>query len=421
MTAVGGPPLAGMRVVEMTTAWAGPMAGRILAYLGAETIHVEAATLLDNWRGHKQAPDPHKFPDGIPGERPYNRTILFNSQNGNKLSLTLDLKKPGGIELMRELLMTADIFLSNFTPGTLERLGLGYADLSALKPEIIVAEMPAYGRSGRMAKSPAVGPTMEMASGMAGMIGYPGGPPQNTGPAYLDPMGGFNGAAAILTAVYHRQRTGRGQHVEIPQVEAAMQFIGDHILHAIWSGVDPARRGNDVDWAAPHDAFPALGEDEWVAIAVATDAEFFSMCRVIGCPELIDDLRFATLEKRLANRRALDVPITSWTSRQSKHEAAAALQAAGVAAAPVQKGRDVAGSEYLAARGFFTELDHPEAGRHKYQGLPFHLSLTPGGQRSAAPSLGQHTHAILRDVLGRDEGEIARLEAAGTTATKPPD
>lgn len=173
MIEAGDAPLKGVRVVDMTTAWAGPLTGRILAFLGADTIHIEAATLLDNWRGHKQAPDPHKFPDGEAGARPYNRTALFNSQNVNKRSLTLNLKRPRGPELMRSLLSKSEMFLSNFTPGTIDRLGLGYDALRELNANLIVVEMPAYGRSGAMAKSPAVGPTMEMAAGMGAWSGIP--------------------------------------------------------------------------------------------------------------------------------------------------------------------------------------------------------------------------------------------------------
>jgi len=254
---------------------------------------------------------------------------------------------------------------------------------------------------------------------MSAMIGYPGSGPFSTGPAYLDPIGGFNGAAAILTALAHRARTGQGQHVEVPQVEAAMHFIGPELLHAIATGEDPPRRGNRVTWAAPHDTFPGLGQNEWVAIAATSDAEWASLCGVIGHPELAVDRRFATLPERLRNQDALVAPIAGWTSARDKHAAARALQEAGVPAAPVINARDAAQSEYLAARGFFTELTHPEAGTHRYQGLPFHLARTPGGQRRAAPCLGQDTHAILSGLLGMSDEAIAALHGAGTTSAVP--
>lgn len=414
-------PLRHVRVVELTTAWAGPMAGRILAFFGAEVVHVEAATRLDSWRHHSQVFNPRRYPGGVAGERPYNRASLFNSQNVNKLSLTLDLKKPGGSETFLELLKTADVLICNYTPGMLERIGFGYARLKAIKPDIIVAEMPAYGLDGPAAQSSALGPTMEMASGMASMIGYPGGPPVSTGPAYLDPTGGFNGAAAILTALYHRDRTGEGQHVEVPQVEAAMQFIGEHLLLAAATGEVLPRTGNRVPWAAPHDAYPAAGDDEWVVVAVETDAEFAALCAVIGRPDLAADRDLAQLSGRLRQLDRLDETVSGWTRGRPKAEAARLLQAAGVPAAPVQHARDAAESEYLAARGFFTDLEHPEAGRYPHQGLPFHLDRSPGSQRTPAPCLGQHTRQVLEEMLGLSAEEIARMDAAGTISAVPVD
>ncbi len=414
-----GGPLAGLRVVELTTAWAGPMAGRILGFLGAEVIHVETGSRLDSWRQHGQVFSPGRYPRDGAGARPWNRVALFNSQNENKLSLTLDVKKPGGLDAMLRLLAKTDVLLCNFTAGTLDRMGIGYRAARAVRPDIIVVEMPAFGGTGPMSHATAIGPTMEMAAGMAGMIGYPGGPPSVTGPTYPDPIGAFHGAAAVLTALAHRRRTGQGQHVEVPQVEAAMHYIGEHILHAIETGTAPKPRGNHVDHAAPHDAYPAAGDDEWVAIAVTTEKAFDALCRVIGEPALADDPRFSTLPQRRRHQDELRAPISAWTRMRDKHAAAAALQGAGVTAAPVNGGGDGAESAYLAARGWFTVLDHPDIGPVAHEGLPFHLSRTPGGQHRAAPCLGQDTQAILRDIVGLSEAEIDAMARAGTISAEP--
>jgi crotonobetainyl-CoA:carnitine CoA-transferase CaiB-like acyl-CoA transferase len=412
-------PLTGIRVVELTTAWAGPMAGRILAFLGAEVIHVEAADRLDSWRMHKQVFNPHRYPPDGAGDRPWNRTALFNSQNENKLSLTLDAKKPGGLTTLRRLIARSDVVLCNFTAGTLARMGLGYDQLRLNHPGVIVAEMPAFGTGGPMSHATAIGPSMEMAAGMAGMIGYRGGPAEVTGPTYPDPIGAYHGAAAVLTALIHRQRTGQGQQVEIPQVEAAMHYIGEHILAAVITGNDPEPDGNRVPSAAPHDAFPASGNDEWIAIAVTSDAEWRALCGVLGDSTLTGDARYATHEHRLLNQDSLEDRLANWTRQHDKHEAAEMLQAAGIPAAPVNGGKDGAHSPYLAARGWFRQLDHPEVGRIAHESLPFHFSLTPGGQRSAAPCLGQHTTRILSDIAGLSDAEIAELARAGTIAAEP--
>jgi crotonobetainyl-CoA:carnitine CoA-transferase CaiB-like acyl-CoA transferase len=400
------PPLEGLRVIEVTTAWAGPMAGRVLGFLGAQSIHVEAPNRVNSWRLNHDVPNPVNFPDRDPGARPFDRSFLFNSQNVNKLSCILNLKTEEGRETLRKLAAKADVLLCNFRPGTLSKLGVGYETLREIKPDIIVAELPAYGISGPMAGYAALGPTMEMATGMSAMIGYRGGRPENTGPSYLDPIGGFNTAASVLTALIHRQRTGEGQYIELPQVEAAMQFIGAELLSAIETGTDPELDGNRVAHAAPHDAYRAAGTDEWVAIAALDEAQFRALCQEMGRPELADDPRFSSLEQRRANADALDAEITAWTRDIDKHEIAERLQRAGVAAASVETSRDIAHSPYLAHRAFFTELEHPDAGRHRYPSLPMHLSRTPGGQWSAAPTFGGHNRHVLERILELPDEEI---------------
>jgi crotonobetainyl-CoA:carnitine CoA-transferase CaiB-like acyl-CoA transferase len=412
-------PLEDIRVIEIATAWAGPMAGRVLAYFGAEAIHIESPNRVNSWRLNKEKPNPINFPDGRPGARPFDRAFLFNSQNVNKLSCILNLKTAEGRQTLRKLAAVADVLICNFRPGTLTKLGLGYDELAQIKPDIIVAELPAFGQNGPMSQYAALGPTMEMATGMSAMIGYPAGQPENTGPSYLDPIGGFNAAAAILTALHWRRRTGQGQYIEVPQVEAAMQFIGAEILHATETETDPLPNGNHVESMAPHDAFPALGEDQWVVIAAETDEQWRRLCEVMGRPELGEDVRFATLADRLAHQDELARIVSGWTRGRTKHDAATMLQNAGVAAAPVANSADLASSDYLAYRGFFTELEHPDAGRHRHPGLPFHLSATPGDQRSSAPQFGTHNMHVLQEILVLSPQEISGLQESAAIATVP--
>ncbi|MEZ2131482.1 MULTISPECIES: CaiB/BaiF CoA transferase family protein [unclassified Sinorhizobium] len=413
-------PLEGIRVIEVATAWAGPMAGRVLGYFGAESIHVESPNRVNSWRLNKEKPNPVNFPGGVPGDRPFDRSFLFNSQNVNKLSCILNLKTDEGQETLRRLVAVSDVLICNFRPGTLAKLGLDFDSLRKIKPDIIVAELPAFGREGPMSGYAALGPTMEMATGMSAMMGYRDGQPENTGPSYLDPIGGFNAAAAILTALHYRQRTGQGQYIEVPQVEAAMQLIGAELLQATETGIDPVPDGNSVETMVPHDAFPALGDDQWVVVAAENETQWQILCRLIGRTELAEDPRFATLAERLRNRDALTAILSDWTRHHDKHELAALLQNGGVAAAPVATAADVANSDYLAYRGFFTELEHPDAGRHRHPGLPIHLSGTPGGQVRAAPQFGGHNMHVLQEILALSPEEIARITASAMTTVPLP-
>ncbi len=412
-------PLDDIRVIELTTAWAGPMAGRILAHMGAEVVHVESPTRTNTWRTNKGAPSPVNFPDRDPGERRWDRVFLFNSQNVNKRSIAIDLKAEGGLDTVRALILRSDVLLCNFRPGMLRRLGLDYDSLCGENPRIIVAEMPAYGLEGPHSSYAALGPTMEMAAGMSAAIAYEDGRPTVTGPSYLDPIGGFNAAGAVLTALYDRRRTGKGQHIEVSQVEAAMQFIGPEILKAAETGSDPDPDGNHVAHAAPHNAFPVAGTDEWIAIAAETEDQWRALCRVMGQPALADDARFADLAARKANEVALDAIIADWTDGADKHELAARLQREGVIAAPVNTPRDMFESDYLRGKGFFTDIAHPAAGTHPHPGLPFHLSRTPGDYRRAAPCFGADNAHVLGEVLGLSTEQLDAMERSRTIASAP--
>lgn len=408
-------PLEDLRVVELTTAWAGPMAGRVLTWFGAEAYHIESPTRTNTWRSNRDAPNPLTYPDLDPGARPFDRCFTFNSQNVNKRSLVVDLKSEDGQAIMRGLLAEADVLLCNFRPGMLQRLGFDHATLSKDNPGIIVVEMPAYGLDGPESSYAALGPTMEMASGMSAMIAYPGGEPTVTGPSYMDPIGGFNAAAAVLTALHHRDRTGEGQHIEIPQVEAAMQFVGPALI----AGEDVEPAGNHVPQMAPHNAYPAEGEDSWIAIAAQDDAAWRVLAHEMGRPDLGADPAYATLAGRKADEAALDAAIAEWTRGQDRHVLADRLQAAGVAASAVETAVDLSRSDYLHARGFFTELEHREAGRHRHPGLPFHSEAAQGSARFAAPAYGEANEHVLRAVLHMPEERVAAILAGPALADVP--
>ncbi|PRZ44235.1 crotonobetainyl-CoA:carnitine CoA-transferase CaiB-like acyl-CoA transferase [Antricoccus suffuscus] len=413
-------PLSGVRVLEFSTAWAGPYAGRALAFLGAEVIKIEAPNHPDSWRGTRSAGAPVYYPELTPGESPQNRSVLFNSQNIDKLSIGLNLKLDGALGVMYKLVEQADVVLANFTPGVLDRLGIGHADLSKINPRIIVVEMPAFGPGGPMATHQGMGKTMEPAAGMTALMGYGDGKPVLTGPAIVDPTGGLNAVSATVTALELRERTGVGSRVELAQVEAASHWIGEFVLANADTGINPTPQGNRVDYAAPHDAFACAGDDEWVVIAVEEADQWMALCRAIGDAGLVDDPRFATLEARLAHQDELDPIIESWTARHGKWEAAGLLQSVGVPAAPVLGGAEIAESEAMReADGLIVSLNHSAVGTRDYSAFGFRHGRTQGAHRYAAPLFGEHNDEVLGDLLGFDPTEIAELRASGAVGDRP--
>ncbi|WP_370206851.1 CaiB/BaiF CoA-transferase family protein [Pararhodobacter marinus] len=396
-----GAPLSGIRVLDLTTAWAGPMASRLLTALGAEVVHVESAGRLDMARGSPQGDHPARYVDVEPGTRPYERTIFFNAQNLHKKSLAIDIKRPGGREALRSVALACDVVLGNFSPGALARMGLDYADLSQSNPRLVYLEMPACGTWGPMAPFTGLGPNMEFAAGMSAFIGYGDGRPYPTGPAYMDPIGGLNGAAAILTALHQRRAMGRGQYIELSQVEGGMSVIGELILESLERGADPQPRGNDLSGYTLHETFRCRGHEAWVAIACRDAADLSRLEAVMAADG-------ATLD-----RTALKASVGSWTVGQEKHALAARLQEAGLAAAPVMHGKDVALDAHLHAIGFFERIDHPDFGPQYYQGLPFRYQNAPLPCLTHAPLLGQHSAEILSQWAGLKDDEIQGLHDAG--------
>ncbi|TDC91336.1 CoA transferase, partial [Actinomadura sp. 7K507] len=412
-------PLAGVRVLEFTTAWAGPFAGRCLAYLGADVIKVEAPGHPDSWRGPRSGGAPIYYPDSVPGPDPQNSNMLFNSQNIDKRSIGLDLKQPGAMDVMHDLVRRSDVLLANFTPGVLDRLGVGRRDLARVNDRIIVVEMPAFGEGGPSSSHQGMGKTMEPAAGMTSLMGYPDGTPVLTGPAIMDPTGGLNAVAAVVSALELRERTGHGAGVVVPQVEAAASWIGEYILEQVETGSTWVPDGNHVADAAPHGAYPCAGDDEWIAIAAHDDRQWRALCAALGAHGLAEDPAFHRLTDRQAAQELLDDVLSELTGAHDKTTLAERLQAAGVPAAPVLGGDEIAGSPAMRECGMLVDLDHAAVGRRTYGALGFRHSRSAGSHRRAAPLFGEHNDEVLRNLLGYDAEDLAALRGAGVVADAP--
>jgi len=402
--------------------FAGPMATRLLADMGAEVIKIESIQHMDPWRGPaKRNPDVSwRYPVKIETDQPYNCSPGFNLQNRNKLGITLDLDKPKGKEIFKKLVKIGDIVLENYTPRVMEKFGLDYDVLRQVNPKIIMMSMPALGRSGPDKDFLAFGQTIDCMSGMAYRTGYLGEEPMlQSGISYGDPLSGMNAAFACLTALHHLRQTGEGIHIELSQVEGLVAFNADAIMDYTMNGNIQERMGNRHPSMAPHGCYRCKGEDRWVTIAVPSDAAWKRFCQVAGNDSWAEDERFSDMLNRHQHQEELNELIEAWTSQHDHYELMDILQQADIPAGPVLDAKELVEDPQLADRGFFETLTHPVAGTHPYVGMYAKMSKTPGSLRKSAPCLGEDNQTVYRDILGLAQEEIDQLEKEGIIGSEP--
>ena len=408
----GGPaeaalPLQGLRVLDLSMGWAGPLCTRTLGDLGAEIIKVEAIQYPDWWRGV----DPRQsFFD----EKLYERDVRFAFQNRNKRGITLDLSRPRGAALLKRLVAQCDAVVENYARDVLPKLGLDYPVLKRARPDLVMLSMPAFGGTGPWRDARAYGSTLEHASGLPTVSGAADGPPLTNQLAYGDPVGGMNGAAALLTALLHRKATGEGQHIDLAQVECMFPLVAPWIIAQSALGSPGPRLGNRHPDQVPHGAFPCEGED-WVAIAVTDDAAWRRLCAVLERP----DLAGLGLEDRRAREEEIEALLTTWTRVRDADAAMAILQADAIAAGAIRWPTELRRDAHLRARGFWQEVNRPYLGPHTLPSAPIRMAGGPPLKVSRpAPTLGQENAEVLSELLGLSSGEIAALEKDGIIGTE---
>lgn len=382
-------PLAGLRVLDFTRVWSGPLCTRILADLGAEVIRIDTPF------ARIALPQPDARPVAGPGKL-----------GRNKLSVSIDLRLPPGRELVKRLVSRSDLLIENFSARVMPNFGLDYAALRAVNPGLIMLSMSGYGATGPYRDYLCYGSATESMTGMTALMGYPGEEPLNSAIAYPDAVAGLSGAASVLTALLHRQRTGEGQFLDLSQIEPATLMWGEYFLEYQMTGKPPGRTGNQHPSWSPHGAYRCCGEDEWLSLAVRSDEEWQRFRVVTGLPE---DPAFATAAGRREQRARLDLLVSGWTADQEKFQAMARLQEAGIPAGAVLNARELVESPQLAARGFFVDATAPEGGSFPMPGTPLQFDGQRREEWQAAPKLGEHNRDVLTRVLGMMEAEIDAL------------
>jgi len=406
----GGPalPLEGLRVVDLTNFWAGPLAAAYLADMGADVIKVESI----------QRPDGMRFAGAVPGERLWEWSPVFHGANTGKRDVTLRLDSQEGMALIRRLIADADVLIENFSARVLENFGLGWDTVRELNPRIVMVRMPAFGLDGPWRDRAGFAMTVEQVSGMAWITGYHDMPLVPRGSC--DPIGGMHAVLALLMALEHRRKTGEGQLVEVPLVEVAVNLSAEQVIEHSAYGQILERDENRGPVAAPQGVYRCGGDGGLLAVAIASDEQWLAWVRLLGEPAWARDPQLATVAGRRARHDSLDLQIETWLGDRCAEPAAAQLRAAGIPAQVLINAYRLMPNAQLEARGFFQTLTHPITGETRYPGLPMRFSALPRALHpSPAPCLGQHNEEVLTARLGLSREQIERLREQKIIGERP--
>jgi crotonobetainyl-CoA:carnitine CoA-transferase CaiB-like acyl-CoA transferase len=417
-------PLEGVRVMDMTVVWAGPYCTTLLADMGAEVIRIESIQTMGPPTRTAMAHPTDGFmknvaahvggaPGRIAGARPWNRMPIFNAHARNKLSMTVDLLKPEGMEVFRRLVAVSDVLVENNPTETMQKLGISYDDLHRINPRFIMLRMPAYGNDGPYQNHRSLGIHIEGVIGHSLLRGYTDMDPSAASQVFMaDAAAGAGGAFAVATALNFRSRSGQGQLVELSQAENALPFLGEAFMDRSMNGRSQSTLGNRHSTAI-QGVYPCAGEDRWVAVTIFDERDWELFCTAIGTPEWTADPRFTDHASRRANHDELDRCIASWSEGRTPYEAMHTLQSHGVAAGAVMDQRDAANDPHLNERAMFEQATQKDVGTHLYPRAPFKMSESPVGIKRGPVRLGEDNEYVYKTLLGMSDQEYAALEEQG--------
>jgi len=413
--------------VDFTWVRAGPWAARWLATFGAEVIKVEWPQNMDMLRQSR-----FTIPEGVePGP---NSTGQFADTNANKRGITVNVRTSKGLDLVKQLISVSDVVIENFSSRIMQNWGLGYDELRKLRPDVVYISMAGFGHTGRNHYYGTMGPAAQALSGLTFLSGLPGEQPAGWGWSYLDDTGGMYGAMCALTALRHRNATGKGQHVDLSQMITGITLTGPAFLDSTVNGRKARREGyppgNRSVWpgaplvnnyrgptVAPHNSYRTKGGgyNDWCVITCASDQEWRKLVQVMGDPPWAADPKYGLLEGRISHQEEMDRGIESWTQTLGKYDLMEKCQAAGVRSMPVQSSEDrVEHDEQLRDRGMYKPMEHPMLGPWKFQNAPFKMTKSPPENTSPPPMIGQHNREVLEDLLGVDREDLLQGYEDGT-------
>jgi crotonobetainyl-CoA:carnitine CoA-transferase CaiB-like acyl-CoA transferase len=397
-------PLSGIRVADFGWMIAGPLATRPLANFGAEVIRIESSARIDEIRSGGPRPEGNTSP---------NVAGVFNDCNTSKLSMTVNLGSPEGIDLAKQVISVSDVVTNNFRGDRMGRWGLAYEDLVKIKPDIIMLGMAMMGATGIHQGYGGNGINIIAGAGISGITGAPDRPPVGTGSLYPDFSGNPNHATlAVLAALRHRNRTGRGQFIDLAQYESTISLLGTSVLEYTALDTVPVRPGNRSRWAAPHGVYRCAGDDRWCALAVETEEEWTGMRRAMGDPTWASESRFQTVGGRKQHEDDLDGLIEVWTNDQEDLEVMRKLQEHGVSAGVVQNTKDLVENDPGFRKRHLRVMDHPEVGEMTIHGETISISgVEPIVE--LAPPMGEHTEFVLQEILGLENSRVNELYVDG--------
>jgi len=396
-------PLEGIRIADFGQIIAVPYTAQMLAWMGAEVILIETEDRLTT----------RVWPPFAEAEPGVNRSGGFNLVNSSKMSCTLNLRDPEGVALAKQIIAVSDVLVENYSSGTMERMGLGYEAVQAIRPDVVYLSLGAFGRTGPMKDLVGFHSVINLFSGLASVTGHKGSHPRIMGGLFPDAFSGCYCVLALLEALYHRANTGEGQYIEVAMTEVLATILPEAVMEYTLDGTEPERVGNRHQEKAPHNVFRCLGDENWVAISVEDDAQFRALAQVAGIPKLAEDPRFSTTEARLSHQDELEPLIEQWTLGCQAEDVVEKLQAAGVPAGPVLDSAQVLADPHMVQRGYVQSPDHPIVGPRPMGAFSWTVD---GGQPAiprSAPLFGEHNKKVIQELLQVPGEEFERLMQNG--------